>query len=207
MIEAFTLATAHHFGDALASQARLRFKVFVAHRGLPHHHYAGLEYDEFDTPAAVYFVWRDAAQVVRGMARLLPTTRPYMMQAYWPDLVEDGPLPASPAIWEVTRVCVDRALPITLRQRVFPEIFAGVDEFCARQGIAAIVGVTRPHLITHYYSSGYRWLGRAAKVEGEMERAFTLPCGAIRAHAACDKLAIPASVLHTTVAEPWAQAA
>ncbi len=207
MIEAFTLATAHHFGDALASQARLRYRTFVAHRGLPHAHYAGLEYDEFDTPAAVYFVWRDPADAVRGLARLLPTTRPYMLQAYWPELVKDEPLPASPAVWEVTRVCVDRSLPTAQRLRVFPELFAGVDEFCARQGIAAIVGVTRPHLITYHYRSGYRWLGPAAEVEGEMERAFTLPCGAIRSRAACDKLAIPDSVLRTVVAEPWAQAA
>ena len=207
MIEAFTLATAHHFGDALASQARLRYKTFVAHRGLPHQHYAGLEYDEFDTPAAVYFVWRDDAGDVRGLARLLPTIRPYMLQAYWPEMVETEPLPASPDIWEVTRVCVDRALRPAQRLRVFPEVFAAVDEFCARQGIAAIVGVTRPHLITHHYRSGYRWLGQPALVEGEIERAFTLPCGQIRSRAACERLAIPASVLRTSVAERWAQAA
>lgn len=207
MIEAFTLATAHHYGDALASQARLRYKTFVAHRGLPHQHYAGLEYDEFDTPAAVYFVWRDSSKMVRGLARLLPTTRPYMLQAYWPELVEDEPLPASPEIWEVTRVCVDRSLLPAQRLRVFPEIFAGIDEFCASQDIAAIVGVTRPHLITHHWRSGYRWLGRPAEVEGEMERAFALRSGEIRSQTACEKLAIPASVLNARVDEPWAQAA
>ena len=67
MIEAFSLATAHLFQDALASQARLRFRVFVEQRGLPHSHYDGLEYDEFDTPSAVYLVWRDQGQVVRGL--------------------------------------------------------------------------------------------------------------------------------------------
>ena len=59
MIEAFSLKTAHYFGDVLASQAQLRYRVFVQHRGLHHTHYDCMEYDEFDTPAAVYLVWRD----------------------------------------------------------------------------------------------------------------------------------------------------
>jgi N-acyl-L-homoserine lactone synthetase len=207
MIEAFTLATAHHFGDALASQARLRYQTFVAHRKLPHHHYAGLEYDEFDTPAAAYLVWRDEAQVVRGLVRLLPTERPYMLQTYWPTLIEDGPLPASPTVWEATRVCVDRSLAPSQRIRVFPELFAGVDEFCAALDIESIIGVTRPHLVTHHYRTDYQWLGQPAEVEGEIERAFLLKRGKIRSRIACEKLAIPASVLRMSLTEPFARAA
>ena len=45
MIEAFSLKTAHLFGDALASQARLRYRVFVQQRALPHPFYDGMEYD------------------------------------------------------------------------------------------------------------------------------------------------------------------
>ena len=206
MIEAFTLATAHHFGDALASQARLRYNIFVAHRKLPHNHYAGLEYDEFDTPAATYLVWRDESQVVRGLVRLLPTERPYMLQAYWPTLIDDGPLPASGDIWEATRVCVDRAVPAPQRLRIFPELFAGVEEFCAARDIAAIIGVTRPHLVTHHYQS-YHWLGQPAQVEGETERAFMLKRGEIRSRTACEKFSIPASVLRMTQTEPLARAA
>src|SRR3954447_22101668 len=47
MIEAFSLATAHLYQDALASQARLRYRVFVRQRGLCHSFYNDLEYDEF----------------------------------------------------------------------------------------------------------------------------------------------------------------
>lgn len=206
MIEAFTLATAHHFGDALASQARLRYKIFVAHRKLPHHHYGGLEYDEFDTPAATYLVWRDEAQVVRGLVRLLPTERPYMLQAYWPTLIDSGALPASGDIWEATRVCVDRSVPTQQRFRIFPELFAGVEEFCAAHDIKAIIGVTRPHLVTHHYQS-YRWLGQPAEVEGEIERAFMLNRGEIRSRSACEKFSIPASVLRMMSSEPLARAA
>src|ERR1700721_2085751 len=93
MIEAFNLATAHLFQDALASQARVRFKVFLQQRGLPHSHYSGLEYDEFDTPSAVYLVWRDQDLVVRGLVRLLRTDRPYMLKSFWPWLGASGQPP------------------------------------------------------------------------------------------------------------------
>lgn len=200
MIEAFTLATAHHFGDALASQARLRYKMFVAHRGLPHLHYAGLEYDEFDTPAAVYFVWRDKTFAVRGVARLLPTTRPYMMQTYWPELANGNP-PSAPETWEVTRVCIDRSFPAAQRVRIFPEIFAGIDEYCAMQGIKSVIGVATPHLVKHHSQTGAQWLGPPAEVEGKIERAFLMPQGLIRMHDVCAKLNIPESVLRIAPAD------
>ena len=60
MIDVVTLATAHYFGDALASQARLRYRMFVACRNIEHAHFDGMEYDRFDTPSAVYLLWRDA---------------------------------------------------------------------------------------------------------------------------------------------------
>lgn len=207
MIEAFTLATAHQFGDALASQARLRFKTFVAHRRLPHSHYDGLEYDEFDTPAAAYLVWRDENRVVRGLVRLLSTQRPYMLQSYWPELIEEGEPPVSAKIWEATRVCVDRSLHPSRRLRVFPELFAGVEEFCALHDGIGIIGVTRQHLITHHFQTGYRWLGQPALVEGEIERAFLLPRGKIRPQSTCEKMAIPASVLQMAPVEALSQAA
>ncbi|MGD0632830.1 MAG: acyl-homoserine-lactone synthase [Beijerinckiaceae bacterium] len=206
MIEAFTLATAHHFGDALASQARLRYKTFVAHRGLPHNHYAGLEYDEFDTPAAVYFVWRDKTFTVRGLARLLPTSRPYMMQSYWPELV-DGTPPSAPDMWEVTRVCIDRSFPAAQRLRIFPEIFAGIDEYCGMEGIKSLIGVATPPLVKHHSRSSFQWLGQPAEVEGKIERAFLLPQGLIRMHETCEKLSIPESVLRIAPSESFAIAA
>src|SRR5436190_15688462 len=102
MIEAFSLATAHLYQDALAAQARLRYQVFVQQRGLAHSSFDSLEFDEFDTPSAVYLVWRDDDRVVRGLARLLRTDRPYMLASYWPYLVESRDLPATDTIWEVT---------------------------------------------------------------------------------------------------------
>jgi len=195
MIEAFSLGTAHWVGDALASQARLRHRVFNERRRLDHDSYDGMEYDAFDTPAALYLVWRDDADVVRGRIRLLPTTRPYMLQTCWPELVEAGPLPASPEVWEITRVCVDKDLPCEMRGRVMPELLCGVAECFEEIGAKAMIGVAREHLVSHFIREGVNWLGGPALIEGEIERAFTVPLAHIRPTQHMRRFGLSASVL------------
>ena len=195
MIEAFSLRTAHLFQDAMASQARLRHKVFVEDRKLNHPHFEGMEYDEFDTPAAVYLAWRDEARVVRGLARLLRTDRPYMLQTYWPYLVETGPLPSSVEVCEVTRVCVDRSVNPEIRKTIFPELLCGINEYFKLHGIAAMTGVTRPHLLENFCRTGVTWLGHAQPIEGEMESAFYVPTEHIRPIRHCALYKLPERVL------------
>ncbi|SFI60543.1 acyl-homoserine-lactone synthase [Bradyrhizobium sp. Gha] len=195
MIEAFSVATAHHFHDALASQARLRYDVFVRRRKLDHSSWCGLEFDEFDTPAATYLVWRDQERVVRGLARLLRTTGPYMLRSYWPHLVENGELPASPKIFEVTRVCVDKSVDPIIRQTIFPELLCAIQEFLQLDQGVGMIGVTREHLLAHFVRSGIKWLGQPHRIEGEMERAFFVPTQSIRPVWHCGKLEIGNSVL------------
>ncbi|MBR1281286.1 GNAT family N-acetyltransferase [Bradyrhizobium sp. AUGA SZCCT0177] len=195
MIETFSIATAHHFQDALASQARLRYEVFVKRRKLDHSSWGGLEFDEFDTPAATYLVWRDGQRVVRGVARLLRTTGPYMLRSYWPNLVERGDLPSSSRIFEVTRVCVDKTVEPIIRRTIFPELLCGIQEFLHRNDGIGMIGVTREHLLAHFIQTGIEWLGPAHLVEGEMERAFLVPTPNIRPAWHCQKFGIGSVVL------------
>ncbi|MHC4044399.1 GNAT family N-acetyltransferase [Bradyrhizobium xenonodulans] len=196
MIEAFSLSTAHLFQDAMASQARLRYRVFVERCGLPHLHHDDLEFDEFDTPAALYFVWRDHDRVVRGLIRLLRTDRPYMLKAYWPELVR-GALPASAGICEMTRVCVDRAVPAMARRFILPELLCAVADHVENSGGEGVVGVTRAHLLTHYVRNGVEWLGEPATVEGETERAFFVPHTCLRPEHHCAKYGIGDATMRT----------
>lgn len=201
MIEGFSLGTAHFFNDALASQARLRHRVFVERRSLPHESFGGMEYDTFDTPAAVYLVWRDASLVVRGMIRLLPTTRPYMMQTFWPELVEAGPLPSAADVWEITRVCVDQSVPTAIRRKIMPELLCAVAEYFELHGVSAMVGVTRAHLVETYIPQGATWLGEAAEIEGELERAFYVPTNLIRPQKHLERLGISGPTLRMVAPE------
>ena len=207
MIEAFNLATAHLFQDALASQARLRFRVFVEQRGLPHSHYRGLEYDEFDTPSAIYLVWRDRDQVVRGLVRLLRTDRPYMLKSFWPWLVASGQLPQAADVWEMTRVCVDKTVSPDLRRTILPELLTAANEFFVDQGSIGMIGVTRAHLLTHFIRQGIVWLGEPAMIEGETERAFFVPTRFVRPDHHCARYGISDSVLTAMAPEERRNAA
>lgn len=195
MIEGFSLKSAHLFGDALASQARLRHRAFVERRGLIHSSYDGMEYDEFDTPAAVYLVWRDAALVVRGLIRVSPTTMPYMLKSYWPFLCQDRDLPQSFDVWEMTRVCVDHKFEPEFRKRIIPELLCALEEFCLGNGIKTIVGVARRHLVDYYLREGVKWLGETAEIEGEKEAAFWIQTRYLRPSVHCDAYKIYGPVL------------
>ena len=201
MIECFSLSTAHLFQDAMASQARLRYRVFVERRGLPHQHYDKLEFDEFDTPAAIYLVWRDEGRVVRGLIRLLRTDRPYMLRSYWPHLVRGVP-PVSQQVWEMTRVCVDKSVDPTLRRTIIPELLCAVAEHLELLGASGVVGVTRPHLISHFVRRGVRWWGDPDLIEGEIEQAFYVPRECLRPEYHCARYGIgPVCLLRSECGE------
>ena len=95
MIDCVTWETAHLFGEAWISHHRLRHRLFVERQGWEGPTHNSLEYDQFDTPAAVYLLWRDEAGQARGVTRLIPTERPYMLKEIWPDMVDT--LPSSPS--------------------------------------------------------------------------------------------------------------
>jgi N-acyl-L-homoserine lactone synthetase len=139
MIEAVTWETAHLHGEAWISQHRLRHRLFVQRQNWDVPTFKELEYDQFDTPAAVYLVWRDEDGEARGVTRLVPTTRPYMLEQVFPHLITREPLPKSPRIWEATRVGVDRDLPPDLRAQVCAEIVAGCLEYGLQQEIERYV--------------------------------------------------------------------
>lgn len=201
MIEAFTIQTAHLYQDAFASQARLRHDVFVRQRELDHESFNGLEFDEFDSPSAVYLVWRDQERIVRGMARMLRTTRRYMLASNWPEMVLERPLPSTPSVWEVTRVCVDKTLEPMVRRTVFPELLCAIQEFLVEETADGMIGVTSEALLSHFIREGIQWLGPPMIVEGRLERAFFVPVRAIRPHRHCELYGIGRKVMAQNMAE------
>lgn len=141
MIDCITLENSHLFGNALASQHRLRHRVFVERQQWEIPSYRGMEYDQYDTPAAHYLVWRDDAGEVRGVSRLSPTDRPYMLAEQWPDMVSKCELPRSAQVWEGTRFGIDRDLDPALRKRILGELVVAYLEFGLRNDITHMIGV------------------------------------------------------------------
>lgn len=141
MIDCVSLETSHLFGDALAAQYRLRYRVFVERQEWDVPHWKGMEYDQYDTPAAHYLIYRDETGEARGVSRLSPTDRPYMLKDVWPDMVASGELPSSHTIWEGTRIGIDRCLTSEQRRRVLGELTCAYLEFGLSEGVEWIIGV------------------------------------------------------------------
>ncbi len=82
---------------------RYRHKVFVEQLGWQLQTQEGAELDQFDRPDTVYVVAQDDKGHVFGCARLLPTTRPYLLGEVFPQLLNGLQPPCSPDVWELSR--------------------------------------------------------------------------------------------------------
>ena len=89
--------------DVMEGMAQFRHRVFVEMLGWQLDTQGGAELDQFDRPDTVYLVARDENDAVVGTARLLPTTRPYLLRDIFPQLLHGQPLPAAPTVWELSR--------------------------------------------------------------------------------------------------------
>ena len=83
--------------------ARYRHQIFIERLGWPLPAQQGSERDQFDRPDTLYVLALDAEGTLCGCARLLPTSRPYLLGVIFPTLAEKQPLPCSSTIWEISR--------------------------------------------------------------------------------------------------------
>jgi N-acyl-L-homoserine lactone synthetase len=166
MLVCVSWETAHCYGEAWISHHRLRHRIFVDRQGWQVPTYNGLEYDQFDTPAARYILWLDERGQTRGAARLIPTIQPYMVKSLWPELV-DGPLPESPCIWEATRFGCDRDLAPRQRRHVIGALIYGCQEFGLANNITNYLGVMPLSIFRHVIAAAgcvVRPLGRTRRM-------------------------------------------
>ncbi|GAB6968864.1 hypothetical protein JCM25156A_29020 [Komagataeibacter kakiaceti JCM 25156] len=169
MIEVVTVENAKWCGDALAEQFKFRYRHFVTHEQWDVPFYKGMEYDQFDTPAAVYLVWRDNAGAVRGMIRLLPTNRPYMLETLWPDMLPSTNAPSCANVWEITRFGVERDLPFSLRRQISAELILACIEFSIINNIDTYLFLTAWGVLKRIVPG--------AGVEAHIHNRMTLPSG------------------------------
>jgi len=113
---------------------RLRHEIFVDRLGWEVGSHDGLEFDEFDTPAAEYVLCLDEQQDVIGVSRLVCTEQPYMIEKFWSDWI-DGELPKSQVIWEATRFGVSNALSATRRAEAIDAITRRIFRYGQENGI------------------------------------------------------------------------
>jgi N-acyl-L-homoserine lactone synthetase len=80
-----------------------RYRVFVERLGWGLKTDGGAELDQFDRADTVYLVAQANDARICGCARLLPTTRPYLLAEVFPELCGGRPPPCSPEVWELSR--------------------------------------------------------------------------------------------------------
>lgn len=165
MMQTVSLETEAAHPGALLAQHRLRHRIFVERLGWTLPTVRGLEYDQFDTPAATYLVWRSAEGEAHGVARLIPTDQPYMLDTLWPDLC-GGHRPHRPDVWEGSRFGVDHAVPAGLRQAIAEELVIGCLEFGVARGISEYIVLMPTFFIRRQIGGAgcsYRMLGQTRK--------------------------------------------
>ncbi len=151
MIIGFTQASAYQYHDILSSTHKLRYQAFITRMNYDVPAWKSMEYDQYDNLSTVYLVWRDPKGVVRGTCRLAPTDRPYMIKDIWPEIVTAMPLPASPSIWEASRLCVDNTLPAPQRREIISELVCSYQHICLLNGIEYMLGVMPPNIWQHVF--------------------------------------------------------
>jgi acyl-homoserine lactone synthase len=117
----------------------------------------GRDIDQFDLPGIVHIVGVDQGDVF-SYSRLLPTTRPHLLNTIYPQMLEGNPEPVGNAIWEWTRCAVDpkrregrkAADPATTGMTL------GVIEACVTLGIEALHVQTHPMLLTRLMELGFK---------------------------------------------------
>jgi acyl homoserine lactone synthase len=191
---------AHEHGDALPSMHRLRYRAFIQRQSYNVYSIRKMEYDTYDTLAAVYAIWKDTEGLVRGCTRMAPTDRPYMIKDLWPNLVKDEELPSDDNIWEASRFCIDKDLTPELRKRVHIELVYAMQEFCLYNKIYYLIGVMQPRIWKRVFIDiGWpiTFLGEPSQRPGETNIvAGRMPISADILENIQNRFSLPISIIH-----------
>jgi len=93
--------------EVMTAMHEFRHEIFVRRLGWTLPSSDGFEQDVYDRSDTVYFVVRDSFDQINACARVLPTTQQYMLPELFPQLIGSNPVPADPAIWELSRFATD----------------------------------------------------------------------------------------------------
>ena len=138
------------------------------------------EVDQFDDQHAQYLVLAEPDGRHLGSARLLPTTRPHILDSLYPELCENAP-PRAADIYEVTRFCLDRSLSASERRAVRDTLVTALVDHALACGITSYTAIAEFGWLQQILAFGWRCrpLGLPTPVAGR-----TL--GAIQIHITTD---------------------
>jgi acyl homoserine lactone synthase len=103
------------------------------------------ERDLYDDEYPVYVLLTDLhGKVLLGSLRLLPTTGPTLLQAFFADTLPDAATLSAPTIWECTRFCIDESVAAQGRRKELKfrsgALIAGLGAVAKQAGIETVLG-------------------------------------------------------------------
>lgn len=113
------------------------------------------EIDQFDDEHARYLILTDRDGTHLGSARLLPTTRPHILDSLYPLLCEGTP-PRADTVFEVTRFCLDRRLRAPERRAVRDALVAALAGHALDHGIESYTAIAELGWFQQILSFGWR---------------------------------------------------
>jgi len=130
----------------IASMHEFRTEIFINRMGWSLPLVDGVERDSYDNEDAVYFTVQDFDDCMTACARLLPTTRPYMLADLFPQLVSNTPVPHDPTVWELGRFATDvrktgAGRVLSLSQPTL-DLLEAIMTYSRRHGVRQLVLVT-----------------------------------------------------------------
>ena len=142
------------------------------------------EIDQFDGGDAVYLIESDP-QSGRHLAslRLLPSTRPHLLQNVFPTLCE-GAVPVGDDVMELTRFCVSPDVAKSDAPRLMNHMWVAAVEYALLFGICRYTCISHLQLVSMMLSAGWgaEPLGLAQNIDDQMVGAiiFSITPGTLR---------------------------
>lgn len=177
MIDLVLPETRFGFAAALMEMHHDRKQVFVDRFGwrLPAKG-SWLEVDQFDDDYAIYLLARSPEGRHRGSVRLLPSSRPHMLNTLFNHLCPNG-VPDGDDCWEVSRLVTSPPdAPGTAVLRVHRLLALALVEFALDNGINRYTLVAEAHRVPALLSVGWPVipLGLPTLVDGEQLQALQI---------------------------------
>ena len=133
------------------------------------------EVDQFDDIHATYLILAEPDGTHLGSARLLPTTRPHILDSLYAELCEDSP-PQRDDIFEITRFCLDRRLNARERRQVRDTLVTALADHALATGITAYSAIAEMGWFQQILAFGWRCmpLGLPKVIDGTMLAALRI---------------------------------
>ena len=147
-------------------QFQLRHREFFERQHYAVREIDRMEFDQYDSLAAVYLVYSDDGKTVLGCSRLTPVNYGCMLKDQFPDWVDDPALFEAPDVWEGTRFCIDNRLAPDIRANICRRICLGYLEFGLAVGIQRIVGLMPTFILRSVFERSGIVLDRLGPVKG-----------------------------------------